>query len=276
MSAILYIVATPIGNLDDISFRALNTLKNVDFILAEDSRITKKLILKYDIKTKVKTFNEHIENKNTDKIITDLNNNICYALVSDAGTPLISDPGYLLVSKAKKQNIKVVPIPGANAAISALSASGLVSNNFSFIGFLPNKSNQRLKAIKDFKDSKTTLIFYESPKRVLSSIKDMAYIFGNDRKACLAKELTKKFETIITSTLDEVILWLEQDIKRQKGEFVILISPNKDKTYHNYDINTVLKILLTELSPAKAAKAAAKICNADKNICYKMAINLKK
>ena len=197
-----------------------------------------------------------------------------FALISDAGTPLISDPGYILVSAAKAKNIKVIPIPGASALISALSASGIASDTFIFIGFLPSRKTQRLKYLNAYLHRRETLIFYESPKRIMASLEDMASIFGMDRTACLAKEITKHFETIYTKTLAEIIIWLKADKKRICGEFVLIISGIRVKEdLRKYaDLDKILPTLLAEMSITKAAKIAAKLTGLDKKDCYQQAL----
>jgi 16S rRNA (cytidine1402-2'-O)-methyltransferase len=272
MSA-FFVVATPIGNLEDITFRAIQTLKEVDIILAEDTRHSQKLLIHYQIKTKLQSLHEHNEREKTDSIIEQLKNGTSFALISDAGTPLISDPGFLLVSQLKKESINVIPIPGVSAVITAMSASGLASNSFSFIGFLPSKSQQRLNTLKSLIQETKTVILYESPKRVLALLKDISIVFGEQKQICLAKELTKTFETILTMEVSEIIKWLEEDIKRQKGEFVVLISAS-EKTTNNEELIHILKSLLTTMSPSDAAKMAKKITGITKKDCYNLALKL--
>ena len=186
MTGTLFIVATPIGNLDDITFRAVETLKSVDLIMAEDTRFSQKILNYFNIKTPISSFHDYNEREKSSTVIEKLKQGKSLALISDAGTPLISDPGYMLVSVAKKNSINVVPIPGPSALIAALSASGIPSDSFSFFGFLPNKQNARIKTLKTFVSNPETIIFYESPKRILSTLKDMLFVFGEDREVCLA------------------------------------------------------------------------------------------
>ncbi|MBE8190415.1 MAG: 16S rRNA (cytidine(1402)-2'-O)-methyltransferase [Candidatus Thioglobus sp.] len=271
----LYIVATPIGNLDDISFRAIATLKKVDIILAEDTRHSKKLLTHYSISTKCRAFYEHNERQAVDGIIAELKSGKSVALISDAGTPLISDPGFILVREAKKSGIPVSPIPGANAAISALCASGIASDAFSFFGFLPSKQTARVKAISAILSIDETAIFYESPKRILATSQDLLQILGAERIVCFAKELSKSFETIKTDILPNLINYLQADPAHQKGEFVILIAADKNKKVAGEkQLSKILPILLAEMGAAKAAKIAAKITKIDKKTCYKNAIKL--
>lgn len=274
MSGILYIVSTPIGNLDDITFRAIETLKSVDLILAEDTRHSKHLLDHYQITTPSESFHEHNETDKTQNIIQRLESGQNIALISDAGTPLISDPGFVLVREAKNSGLSVVPIPGASALISALSASGLASNHFKFLGFLPSKQSARQKIIKAHQHNQETLIFYESPKRILASVEDLLQILGANRLVCLAKEITKSFETIITDTLENLLTHLRADPAHQKGEFVILISAvdKKDDIDKIQQLDKIIPILLTEMSASKAAKLASKITGVDKKTCYQIAI----
>ena len=276
MTGKLFIVATPIGNLNDISYRAIETLKNVDTVLAEDTRHSKKLFAHFEILTPLKAFHEHNEREKTQAIISELSSGISMALISDAGTPLISDPGYFLVSHAKKEGIEVIPIPGPSAIITALSASGLASNSFSFFGFLPSKKIARIKYLQNRATLNETIIFYESPKRILATLTDMLEVFGSERRACLAKELTKSFETILTDRIPSLIEYLTTDITHQKGEFVILISSagKIDLVDSENQLRKILPILCSEMGASKAAKLAAKITGIDKKYCYNRAIEL--
>ena len=272
----LYIVATPIGNLDDITLRAIEVLKTVDVILAEDTRHSKRLLNHYDITTPMRAFHEHNETQKSAAMINELLAGKTMALISDAGTPLISDPGYVLVSEAKKAGATVVPIPGPSAIISALSASGIASDRFSFFGFLPAKQTARLKVIQASAHLDETAIFYESPKRILASLLDCQSVLGDERLVCLAKEITKSFETIKTDTLSNLIDYLQADDTHQKGEFVILISgvDKNNKVIGEAQLDKILPILLSEMGASKAAKLAAKITGIDKKHCYQRAIAL--
>jgi len=269
MSGKLYIVATPIGNLGDITIRAVDILKSVDLVLAEDTRHSKKLFVHYEIETSLRAFHEHNEKDKTEAIINEINAGKSIALISDAGTPLISDPGYHLVTKAKKVSIQVVPVPGPSALITALSSSGLASNSFTFFGFLPSKPVARLKLLQTKINLDETIIFYESPKRILSTLEDMLEVFGESREVCFAKELTKSFETILTDRLPNLIEYLDADISHQKGEFVILVSPADkiDSIESERQLDKILPILCSEMGASKAAKLAAKITGIDKKHC---------
>jgi len=276
MTGTLFIVATPIGNLDDITFRAVQVLKSVDIVLAENTRHSKKLLLHLDISKTIRAFHEHNEREKTKAIISEIRSGKSIALISDAGTPLISDPGYFLVAQAKKEGLKVVPIPGPTALITALSASGLASDSFTFLGFLPSKQTARVKLLKSLVGRTETSIFYESPKRILATLTDMHRIFGDSREVCLAKELTKVFETIQTGSIPNLIDYLTIDQNHQKGEFVILISATDKINIAEAEtqLNSLLPILCAELGASKAAKLAAKITGIDKKQCYKRALDL--
>ena len=276
MKGTLFIVATPIGNLDDITFRAVEILKSVDIVLAEDTRHSKKLLLHLDISKPMYAFHEHNEREKAQVILDELHSGKSIALISDAGTPLISDPGYFLVSQVKKEGLRVIPIPGVSALITALSVSGLASDSFTFLGFLPSKQAARIKLLKTLLNETLTIIFYESPKRILATLSDMHAIFGSSREVCLAKELTKVFETVQTDSIPNLIKYLTADENNQKGEFVILISANDkiDLAEAETQLDSLLPILCAEMGASKAAKLAAKITGIDKKKCYKRAIDL--
>ena len=274
MTGTLFIVATPIGNLDDITFRAIETLKSVDLVLAEDTRHSQKILNHFDIKTPISAFHDYNEREKCTTVIDKLKQGVSIALISDAGTPLISDPGYVLVSAAKKNSVNVVPIPGPSALIAALSASGVPSDSFSFFGFLPSKQNARIKTLKTFISRPETIIIYESPKRILAALTDMLFVFGEAREVCLAKELTKTFETILTTNIPNLISYIASDPNHQKGEFVLLISSSGKKKQLELDqqLDNLLSVLCSEMGASKAAKLAAKITGIDKKYCYQRAI----
>ncbi len=198
------------------------------------------------------------------------------ALISDAGTPLISDPGYILVREAKKSGVTVSPIPGPSAMVSAMSVSGIATDRFGFFGFLPNKKTARIKVIQSIAHIEQTAIFYESPKRILDCTEDLLSVLGDQRVVCLAKELTKSFETIKTDTLPNLLNYLQEDSAHQKGEFVILISAidKENKVAGEEQLDTILPILMAEMGASKAAKLAAKITDIDKKYCYQRAVDL--
>ena len=276
MSGTLFIVATPIGNLDDITFRAVETLKSVDLVLAEDTRHSQKILNHFNIKTPVSAFHDYNEREKCNTVVDKLKQGDSIALISDAGTPLISDPGYILVSAAKKNSVNVVPIPGPSALIAALSASGIPSDSFSFFGFLPSKQNARIKTLKTFASRPETIIVYESPKRIMATLTDMLFVFGEEREVCLAKELTKTFETILTTNIPNLIDYISADPGHQKGEFVLLISSTAKKGQLELDqqLDRLLPVLCSEMGSSKAAKLAAKITGIDKKYCYQRAIEL--
>jgi len=274
-SGTLYVVATPIGNLDDISPRAIDTLNSVDLILAEDTRHSQILLSNYQVQTKMMSFHEHNEKNKIEKIINELEKGMSIALISDAGTPLINDPGYALVKLAKEKDINVTPLPGPSAPIAALSASGLSSDAFIYLGFVPIKASERANCFNRLKNQKETTIFFESPKRVLNTFKELKSFLGSSRRASLAKEISKKHETIITNSIEEIINFLEDKPEHQKGEFVILIEGNKEVDMNEQKklLSEIMPHLLEELSPSKAAKVAAKITKLNKDICYKEITN---
>ncbi len=276
MTGTLFIVATPIGNLDDITFRAVETLKSVDLVLAEDTRHSQKILSHFNIKTPISAFHDYNEREKCNTVVDKLKQGDSIALISDAGTPLISDPGYILVSAAKKNSVNVVPIPGPSALITALSASGIPSDRFSFFGFLPSKQNARIKTLKTFASRPETIIVYESPKRIMATLTDMLFVFGEEREVCLAKELTKTFETILTTNISNLIDYISADPGHQKGEFVLLISSTAKKGQLEFDqqLDRLLPVLCSEMGSSKAAKLAAKITGIDKKYCYQRAIEL--
>ena len=271
----LYVVATPIGNLDDISTRAIDTLNSVDLILAEDTRHSQILLSNYQVQTKMISFHEHNEKNKIDKIVNELEKGMSVALISDAGTPLINDPGYALVKLAKEKDINVIPLPGPSAPIAALSASGLSSDAFIYLGFVPVKESERANCFHRLKSQKETTIFFESPKRVLNTFKELKSFIGSSRRVSLAKEISKRHETIITNSIEEIINFLEDKPEHQKGEFVILIEGNKEVDINEQKklLSEIMPHLLEELSPSKAAKVAAKITKLNKDICYKEITN---
>ena len=271
----LYIVATPIGNLDDITLRAIDTLKRVDLIAAEDTRHSGLLLQHLGIKARLYSLHDHNEQEKAQVLIEKLQAGISIALISDAGTPLINDPGYHLVKACRENGIKVVPIPGACAAIAALSVAGLPSDKFIYEGFLPAKSKARQDSLASLITEPRTMIFYESTHRLLETLKDMQTIFGADKQIVLAKELTKTWETIVSFPVNELIDWLNQDASRQKGEFVLIMAgyTESNKDIDPKAINT-LKLLQKELPLKKAAAITAEIYGLKKNQLYQIGLNL--
>ncbi|HVX92771.1 MAG TPA: 16S rRNA (cytidine(1402)-2'-O)-methyltransferase [Candidatus Dojkabacteria bacterium] len=219
MKGKLYIVATPIGNLEDISFRAISMLKNVTFVLAEDTRQTLKLFNRYEIKTHLVSYRDQNHDRIMPKVLEKLDMGLDLAIVSDSGTPNISDPGFKLVRDLKEKDYEVIPIPGASAVISALSASGLNTDKFTFLGFLPKGDGKRITTLEAFKDIPTTLVIYESPNRLKSLLEEIEKVFG-DRKISIANDITKLYEKIETGNLSDLKEKYSGDLK---GEFVVLI-----------------------------------------------------
>jgi 16S rRNA (cytidine1402-2'-O)-methyltransferase len=271
----LFLVATPIGNLSDITLRALETLKHVDLIAAEDTRHSSRLLQRYGIKTPLASLHEYNEVKSSQFICKQLQQGKNIALISDAGTPLVSDPGYHLAKTIIANNFQVIPIPGACAAIAALSAAGLPTDKFIFEGFLPAKPQQQLQRLQELITEARTLVFYESPHRLLQTIDNMLAVFGSDRYVVIAKELTKIFETIYGNTLAKIQDWLLFDPHRQKGEFVILVKGAEKSLTVNPEILRILKLLATDLPSKQAAKIAAQITGANKNQLYQLLIKNK-
>lgn len=271
----LYVVATPIGNLDDISARALKVLADVALIAAEDTRHSVRLLQHFGIQTPLVACHEHNEREQGGRFLTKLQAGEDVALISDAGTPLISDPGYHLVRQARAAGIQVVPVPGACALIAALSAAGLPSDRFVFEGFLPAKAAGRRGRLEALVDEPRTLIFYEAPHRVLDCIEDMAAIFGDERPALLARELTKTFETLKGLPLGELREFVASDSNQQRGECVLLVAgkpaPEGDEAVDAQTLR-VLDLLLAEMPVKRAAALAAEITGARKNQLYQIAL----
>lgn len=272
--ATLYIVPTPIGNLADITQRALDVLANVDLIAAEDTRHTSRLLTHFSISTRTFALHDHNEQQKADYLIEKLQAGTSIALVSDAGTPpLISDPGYHLVNRCRQAGVKVVPLPGPPCAVvTALSGgAGLPSDRFSFEGFLPPKSKGRRDRFQDLADDERTMIFYESPHRIMDSLADMLAVLGPDRQVVLARELTKTFETIHGAPLGgELIDWLGEDSNRTRGEMVLLVAGHRaQKDELPAEALRTVTLLTKELPLKKAAALAAEIHGVKKNALYK-------
>lgn len=277
-SSVLYIVATPIGNLLDITQRALQILATVNYIAVEDTRHSRTLLQHYGIQTPLLALHAHNEQQQTTKILDLLTTGHSVALISDAGTPLISDPGYLLVAKAHQHNIKVMPIPGACALIAALSAAGLPTDRFAFEGFLPVKTGARQARLETLKNEDRTMIFYEAPHRIVSFIQQLLAVFEAERPLVVVRELTKKFETIYSTTLAQGLLWLQADHHQQLGEFVVIVGgecQTKSSDELLPETYKILQTLLTELPASQAAALTAKITGERKNKLYEIAQVLK-
>lgn len=275
----LYVVATPIGNLEDLSFRAQRILSQATWIAAEDTRHSAGLLNAMGIKAPLVAYHEHNEREQSDALIAKLQEGEIGALISDAGTPLISDPGYSLVSKAHAAHIPVIPIPGPCAAITALCASGLPTHRFLFEGFLPAKASHRQKRLQALVKATETLIFYEAPHRIEALLADCVQIFSADRPACLARELTKKFEQIQLSTLGALATAVEAHQIPDKGEFVLIVAGCEETAEIVDDamaeVERILTILLPEMSVKQAVQIATKLSGATKNTVYDIAIRLR-
>lgn len=269
----LYIVATPIGNLADMVPRAVEVLQSVDLIAAEDTRHSKRLMQHFNISTPLMAYHDHSSGASVQFFIDKLLVGQSIALISDAGTPLISDPGYRLVDAALSAAIKVVPIPGASAAIAALSAAGLPSDRFSFEGFLNAKQQARCKQLQALAEESRTLIFYEAPHRVLACLQDMVAVFGADRQVVMARELTKTFETIKRAPVAELADWVAADSNQQKGECVLLVRGKQGRGEEDTEGKRVFDLLVQELPLKQAAALAAKITGVKKNLLYQYGLD---
>ena len=265
----LWVVATPIGHRDDISTRAIETLRKVALIAAEDTRHSRPLMLQHNIGTPLVALHEHNEREAVAAIVRRLEQGESVALISDAGTPLISDPGFRLVRAAREAGIRCIPVPGVCAAIAALSVAGLPSDRFVFEGFLPPKSAARRSRLEELAGDPRTLIFYESSHRIVESLTDMRDVFGAEREAVLARELTKMFETVIGEPLTQLLARVTEDPNQQRGECVVLVAGRGDDADAKLvEGQRVFAILREELPPAKAAKLAAAITGASRKMLY--------
>ena len=274
---ILYVVATPIGNLGDITLRAIETLKMVDAIAAEDTRHTSGLLSHFGISKKLIAVHQHNEQQSAEKLLAQLKNGENIALVTDAGTPAVSDPGAIVVKIVREAGIKVVPIPGASAVIAALSASGIMQNGFYFHGFLPASGAARRKVLEQLKTQTVTIVLYEAPHRIIECVEDIAKVLGDNRQMTFCRELTKTFETIYTCPASRAGAWLQADANQQRGEFVLLVeaAPVVETQEISDEAQRVLKCLLAELPLKQAAKLAAEITNEKKNALYELALTYK-
>lgn len=271
----LYVVPTPLGNLQDMSLRAVEVLKAVPWVAAEDTRHSQPLLRHFGSGARLLPAHQHNEEQAAQGVIDKLAAGEAVALVSDAGTPAVSDPGARIVARVREAGFKVVPLPGACAAVTALSASGLMAPHFLFYGFLPAKAGQRQKELEALAALPYTLVFYEAPHRVLESVEALAAAFGPERTIVFARELTKLFETIHACPLGEALEWLKADANRQRGEFVLLVEGAPEGADDGAG-ERVLKLLLAEGLPVKqCAKLAAEITGASKNELYQKALALK-
>lgn len=277
-SGIIYVVATPIGNLSDMTERAIETLKKVDLILAEDTRHSLPLLRHFQIQTKCHAFHDHNEKVMTERYCQQVLSGESIAIISDAGVPLISDPGFPLVRLAHDHHIKVVSIPGACAAITALSASGIPTDRFCFEGFLPAKSAARKKVLQALATEPRTLIFYESPRRVVDTLTDMLAVMGAEREAVLARELTKLFETIHKAPLVDLLDFVMQDENQRRGEIVLILAGNQAEP-ENDDVKisaaSALQLLMKELPLKQAVSLTSQLTGEKKNVVYQKALAIK-
>ena len=275
LTGILYIVATPIGNLQDITQRALDTFAQVDLIAAEDTRHSGLLLSHYGIKKPFFALHDHNEQEKAHILVDKLKQGSNIALISDAGTPLISDPGFHLVRQCREAGIRVVPLPGACAAITALCASGIASDRFCFEGFLPAKSKARKDKLENIAEEDRTLIFYESTHRILDTLEDMQSVLGEDRYIVLAREITKTWETITGNTIKNLREWLLEDPNRTKGEMVLIVE-GKPKSDNNDEISPqavkALELIAEELPLKKAAAIVAELYGYKKNALYQFGL----
>ena len=275
MTGTLFIVATPIGNLEDLSHRANKVLTEVNFIVAEDTRRTRRLLTHIGCKKKIISSHKFNEEKIVKGIIKSINSGESVALVCDAGTPLVSDPGYLLVCAAHKNNITVSPVPGASAAIAALSVAGIPAINFYFEGFLPSKRAARIKTLEKLCTEERTIIIYEAVHRIKECMEDLVQIFGSDRKAFIGRELTKLHEQCVNKSLGQLLEKINSGEIPQKGEFVIVITGKSKKNQFSHEAEHLLKVLNKYLPPKDASKIAAEISGIKRNILYKEILKLK-
>jgi 16S rRNA (cytidine1402-2'-O)-methyltransferase len=271
----LYVLATPIGNVCDMTLRALHVLTIANAVACEDTRNTSHLLTRYGISQTLIAAHQHNEREAAGKIIARLQQGERIALVSDAGTPAVSDPGARIVAAVRAAGLTVVPLPGASAAVAALSVSGLVNDTFYFIGFLPNRSRQRENVLLKHARDSATLVFYEAPHRIVDTVDALLQAFGPQRQIILARELTKLFETIHCCALVDAPAWLAADLNRQRGEFVILVEGAPADADTDTDAERVLQILLAELPLKQAAALAAQITGQKKSVFYERALQIR-
>lgn len=269
----LYIVATPIGNLDDITVRAHNVLAGADAIAAEDTRHSRRLLQHLGIDTPLFALHEHNESQQAEAVIRRIQGGDSIALVSDAGTPLISDPGYPLVHQAREAGIRVVPVPGASSVLAALSCSGLPTDRFVFEGFLPAKTGARQKRLGELEPDSRTLIFFEAPHRIVDCLDDMRVVFGEGRHAVLARELTKTYETFLAGTFPELLEQVAADSNQQRGEMVIVVEGNNKAAEMDAAAEKIFFTLLDELPLKQASTLAARITGIGKKVFYQAGLD---
>ncbi len=272
----LFIVATPIGNLGDLSERARQVLADADLVAAEDTRHSRKLLSHCAITTPMVSYHDHNEERSASRLVEKLREGLDVALISDAGTPLINDPGYQLVRLAREAGIRVVPVPGPSALITALSASGLATDRFIFEGFLPEKQQARRKRLAEFENETRTLVLYEAPHRIVAMVEDCVETLGGERRMCVARELSKVYETIKTASCTEILAWLKSDTASCRGEFVVCIEGNSGAvSVQEADLRRMLKTLLGHTGLNEAVKIAVELSGEKKNRLYALALELK-
>ncbi|MGI9290959.1 MAG: 16S rRNA (cytidine(1402)-2'-O)-methyltransferase [Gammaproteobacteria bacterium] len=274
-TGILYVVATPIGNLDDLSARAVATLELVAVIAAEDTRRSGRLLSHLGIKTELLSWHEHNEGARVPELLARLRAGEDIALISDAGTPLISDPGYRLVQAAIDEGIKVCPVPGCSAVMAALSVAGLPTDEFLFAGFLPASNKKRESRLMELAELPATLIVFESVHRIADSLQSMISVLGADRRAIAARELTKLHESIYRGTLAELLEQVQESSGADKGEYTLVVSGAENEPAGDAELDRVLTVLLGYLGVRQAADAAAKILGTKKNAAYKRALEIR-
>jgi 16S rRNA (cytidine1402-2'-O)-methyltransferase len=271
LTGVLYLVATPIGNLADASPRALETLRSADLVACEDTRTTRKLLTHYGIAARTVALHEHNERAAAKGLIDALRQGKNVALVSDAGTPALADPGAFLVAEAHRAGIRVSPLPGPSAAAAAISASGFAVGRFLFAGFLPAKAGERRKALEAL-DVPWPIVLYEAPHRIRDTMTDLLARFGAEREIVIARELSKKFEEVARLPLAGARAWLDARAEREQGEFVLVLAPGAARAAESIDADRVLDALLEALAPSEAAKLAARITGLPKNQLYRRAL----
>ena len=271
----LYVVATPIGNLADLSPRALSLLSRVDLICAEDTRTSGQLLAAFGLHKPMVALHDHNEDRVASRLVADLGAGKTLALISDAGTPLVSDPGYALVKAVRDAGLELRAIPGPSALIAALSVAGLPTDEFSFAGFLPARASARRERLRLLATETRTLVFYEAPHRIIECAEDLATEFGPGRQVCLARELTKRFEQSLRLPAGELAAWLRADDNRQRGEFVLVVAgAPATESQASLSAERTLKVLLAELSPSRAARVAAELTGLKRKPLYELALQL--
>ena len=274
----LYAVATPIGNLDDISRRAIDTLQGVDLIAAEDTRHSKALLEKIEVKTRLTSYHDFSDDSVAARFLDKLQQGQSIALISDAGTPLISDPGFKLVRLVREANIPVIPIPGVSAVTAALSVAGLATDRFCFEGFLASKQGAREQSLSQLKYELRTMVFYESPHRIEAMLASVVVVFGESRQVFVGRELTKKFESHFLGSSSDVLAWLQADSNNQRGEFVVIVAGCDKDAQQSQKQEVGLRLALqleSEMSLKKAVALASDVTGARKNLLYAAMIEIK-